>query len=286
MKTARYYNGLSIIKLVFAIILLIVFPFIIDEFEVADEIKKLFPALAFFLASYIIISFLKLIYRIKNKISIRESDNVVAGLNNIFRILIFLSLVFGVLAYLEIGVIHFITSISIVAAAIAIISKEYLTAIISGFILSFTKIIDIGDFVLFNENKGQIIDITLTKIYLENDQGELIIINNDKAFFSNIINYSKSNKRRVHLKFEIAPDDFESIDEFEADLFEQLEEFDQYIEEDTINLKVEEIKIDRIEFTMNYTLTKLERDIEKRVRRKTVRKIVNHIQSNLKNNIE
>ena len=286
MKTARYYNGLSIIKLVFAIILLIVFPFIIDEFEIADEIKKLFPALAFFLASYIIISFLKLIYRIKNKISIRESDNVVAGLNNIFRILIFLSLVFGVLAYLEIGVIHFITSISIVAAAIAIISKEYLTAIISGFILSFTKIIDIGDFVLFNENKGQIIDITLTKIYLENDQGELIIINNDKAFFSNIINYSKSNKRRVHLKFEIAPDDFESIDEFEADLFEQLEEFDQYIEEDTINLKVEEIKIDRIEFTMNYTLTKLERDIEKRVRRKTVRKIVNHIQSNLKNNIE
>ena len=107
MKIERNYNVLSIVKLVVAIILLIVFPFIIDKFEVADEVKNLFPAIAFLLASYIVISFLKLIYRIKNKISIRASDNVIVGLNNIFQILIFLSIVFGALTYLGIGIMRF-----------------------------------------------------------------------------------------------------------------------------------------------------------------------------------
>ena len=94
----------------------------------------------------------------------------------------------------------------------------------------------------------------------------------------------KAMKRRVHLKFEISPDGFENIDDFENELFEQLKEFHQYIETNSINLRIEEIKIDRIEFTMNYTLTKLERDIAKHIRRKTIRKIMNHIQKNLKRN--
>lgn len=217
-------------------------------------------------------------YRIRNNIGFRQSDNIIAAISNAFKIIVYFSIFFLLLRYNGVSPIQFFTSISIVAAAIAIVSKDYLTSIISGFFISFTKIINIGDYISINEIRGKVKDIKLTKLFLENDQGELIILGNEKVFLSDIINHSKSNKRRISLEFELAPSGLNDIEEIEKSLIETLEEFDQQIVENSFSLRVDNIFIDKICFTFFYTLEKLEADTEKEIRKKTIRNLIKLIQ--------
>ena len=275
----------ELIKLTFILVIVFVLTTLKTFEDIPEAILKFTFPVSFMLMSYVVIGFIKIFYRVRKSLPINQNDNITTGLDNIFSLLIVVSLFFLILTFAGVSIIQFFTSISIVAAAIAIISKEYLSAIISGFIISFNDIINIGDYVQFNEQKGRIKDITLLKTYIESDQGELIIMNNDKAFFSDMINYSRSNRRRVNIKFEIGANAMTSIDEFEAELLELLKEYEKYIVEDSILLRIEELKADKILFILYYTISELEPNIEKQIRKQTSRKIVRYVQSNISPNV-
>ena len=183
-----------------------------------------------------------------------------------------------VLSFYGVGLTQFFTSISIVAAAIAIVSKDYITSMISGFIISFTKMINIDNYVSIGDVKGRVKDIKLTKMYLENNQGELIILNNDKVYSSDIINHTLSNKRLVHLNFEIPTSARYEIDDLEIALIDRISEFSDFIKEDSFRLRVDNIFIDKIVLSFYYTLEKLETDIERNIRKKTLRYLIHFIQ--------
>ena len=268
-------------KLVVAASLLVIILYFQDHRRIPNDFQRLISPISFILSSYIIISLIEIFYRIRKKLSLDKTDNITVGLDNIFSLLFIIFLLFLILSFAGISVIQFFTSISIVAAAIAIVSREYLNAIISGFIITFTNIINIGDYVLLNDQRARIKDITLLKTYMENDQGELIAVNNDKAFLSDIINFTKSNQRRVNIKFEVNAQAIKDIDAFEQEIVSQLNEFEQYILPNSITLKIETLKSDKIEFILYYTISELESHIEKSIRRKTTRKLVSYIQSNI-----
>jgi len=97
-----------------------------------------------------------------------------------------------------------LTSLSIVAAAIAIISKDYVSGIISGIIISFSKEINIDDYVKIGDNTGKILEINLSKITLLNDDDDIIYIPNDKVYMSEIINYTKKEIKKVSIDFELS----------------------------------------------------------------------------------
>ena len=279
-KSNKPFTISMIIKLLIAILVLTASIILQYNPLIPDIALIVFPPLIYLLISYIILLSVVIIYRIRHKVAAHRTDNITAGISNLFRINVFVAILYLILSFYGISITKFFTSISIVAAAIAIISKEYISSIISGFIFNFTKIININDYVLLNDKKARIKDITLTKVYLENDQGELIIINNDVAYFSEIINYSQSNKQRVNIPFELSPSHLKSVDEFEEALIEQLNEFEEFIEDGSILLRTDTIEIDKFRFTLYYTLSKLEPQIEKSIRKKTIRKIVNYIQAN------
>src|SRR5690606_39719289 len=75
----------------------------------------------------------------------------------------------------------FFTSISIVAAANAIVSKDYIVDIVSGILLSFSSYIKTDDYIKTGENSGKVIDMTLSKILLLNDDDDIIAVPNNKA---------------------------------------------------------------------------------------------------------
>ena len=283
----KKFNSISFAKitsLIFVLAILILLNSL-KNYNIPEVLLNFVSPLSFLLIGFIVLELIKFLYRFKKKIPLSKSDNFTTGIDNLFSLLIIISLLFLILTFSGVSIIKFFTSISIVAAAIAIISRDYLNAIISGFVISFRGIINIGDYVLFNYQKGRIKDITLLKTYIENDQGELIVINNDKAFFSDIINYSMSNKRRVNIKFEIGAHALKSIDEFETEMINQLKEFKEYIEEDSFVLKIEELKSDKILFILYYTISELEPSIEKKIRRQTTRKIVTYVRSNISSQI-
>jgi small-conductance mechanosensitive channel len=268
-------------KLIIAIFLMVVLFYYNDIRQLPGSLEKYISPIIFLVSSYAILRGIEIIYRFRKKLPVFNTNNITVGLDNIFSVVIIVFFIFLSLSLAGISVVQFFTSISIFAAAIAIVSREYLNAMISGFIITFTNMVNIGDYVLLNEQRGRIKDITLLKTYIENDQGELISINNDKAFLSDIVNLTKSNKRRVNIKFEVNAQTIKDIDAFENEIITQLGEFKQYIIEDSITLKIEELKVDKIEFVLYYTLSELAPDVEKTIRKKTTRKLVSYIQANI-----
>ena len=75
------------------------------------------------------------------------------------------------------------------------------------------------------------------------------------------------------------------VDEFEAELIALLKEYKEYIVEDSFQLRIEELKADKILFILYYTISELEPNIEKQIRRETSRKIVRYVQSNISPNV-
>jgi small-conductance mechanosensitive channel len=170
-----------------------------------------------------------------------------------------------------------LTSLSIVAAAIAIISKEYVSGIISGIIISFSKEINIDDYVKINEHKGKIIDINLTKISLLNEDDDIIYIPNDKVYMSEIINYTKKEIKKVSIDFELGIKYHTTIEQLERNLADSLRDFHQYIEPDSFNVKIVDVHHEYLSLKFQYKLKEINRDVERLIRKKTIRLIANSI---------
>lgn len=273
-----YLSNKVIIKYTLSILVLLSF-FWKSDHDRIPYLNQTFGTLRSIAIVFIFLQTLVIIYRVRNEITYDRTDNIIRSITNGFTIFIYFSLFFLFLKFNGVSPVQFFTSISIVAAAIAIISKDYLTAILSGFFISFTKVVNIGEYITIGPNKGIVKDIKLTKLLLENDHGEMIILGNEKVFLSDIINHSRSNKRQVVLDFELSPSQSYNIEDLEESLIESISQYSDHIVTDSFSLRVERILIDKISFTFLYTLEKLERDVAKEIRRKTIRNIIKFIQS-------
>lgn len=273
-----YLSNKVIIKYSLSIAVLLSF-FWKSDHDRIPYLNQTFGTLRSIAIVFIFLQTLVIIYRVRNEITYDRTDNIIRSITNGFTIFIYFSLFFLFLKFNGVSPVQFFTSISIVAAAIAIISKDYLTAILSGFFISFTKVVNIGEYITIGPNKGIVKDIKLTKLLLENDHGEMIILGNEKVFLSDIINHSRSNKRQVVLDFELSPSQSYNIEDLEESLIESISQYSDHIVTDSFSLRVERILIDKISFTFLYTLEKLERDVAKEIRRKTIRNIIKFIQS-------
>src|SRR5690625_6981454 len=114
--------------------------------------------------------------RNKMLLSYNTTDNVILGLKNIYYLIFATDIFISLLSLFEVDFMTFFTTISIVAAAIAIITREYIGDIISGIMLSFSSYFKPNDYVKIGEVSGKIIDITLSKIVLLSDDHKYIVI--------------------------------------------------------------------------------------------------------------
>jgi small-conductance mechanosensitive channel len=151
------------------------------------------------------------------------------------------------------------------------------SAIIGGFIIAVTRDLSIGDFVRIGDYRGKIIDISLTKIALLNEDDDLIYIANDKAYLAEIINYSRGDIRRVSIAFELSTSFVGTVEALEANLIKELDQYKENIAPDSFNLRIVDISKDAISFKFQYTLAEVNRDLEKEIKKKTVRRVLNYV---------
>lgn len=213
-------------------------------------------------------------YRRRNNMPADKDDNVIYGLSNLYILLVVLFGILTALALLGINYKELFTSLSIVAAAIAIISKDFITEIISGFIISFSHQINNQDYVKIGEHKGKIIDINLTKTTLMNEDDDIIILPNFKVFSSEIINYTQREIKKINTEFEIGLDALESVEQLETELTDSLKSFRKFIQKDSYSLKIVQIKKDHLLMKFQYVLHKVDRELERNIRRTMARKVV------------
>ena len=237
--------------------------------------------LIFALTASVLVSVLVGLYRRREKIPAGKANNVIIGLNNIYYIILVGAALMTILGFWGIDFKTLFTTLSIVAAAIAIISKDYIAEIISGIIISFSGEVVIDDYIRIGEQKGKIIDINFTKVALLNEDDDVIFIPNAKFFSSEIVNYTRREIKKVSIEFELMIQAIKTIEELEADLIHAISDYEGHIEEGSYNLKIVEIRKDSLSLKFQYVFQEINCELERDIRRKTVRRIVNYVKKNL-----
>jgi small-conductance mechanosensitive channel len=258
----------------------------------ADVINEYYQlqALLFFLIFYFSVNMLayaaKYFYSKKNRIPWNKKNNVHFGIENIARFIIGLALIILIITLLGVDPLEFITSLTIVAAAIAILTKEYIVDFLSGIYLSFSNTFEVGDVVKIDNQKGKIVEISMLKVKIKNDDDDVVIIPNSKVHYNEIINYTRKDVRLMSIEFQIALKHIDNIEKLEKDIIHSLTSFREHIEPKSYNLKVVEMKMDHLDVKFQYTLKVSDQELQRKIRKKTIREVFNFISSRKRAEIE
>ncbi len=233
----------------------------------------------------LIIEVMALWYKIDKKHgSGRLRDNLIVGLSNLFSIFSVIAVILGILAIFGLRPSEVFTSLSIVAAALAIISRDFISEIIIGILNGFSSKIELDDYIKVGNQKGKIIDIGLQKVALLSDDDDIIYIPNLKFYNEEIINYTKRDIRQTSIEFHIDPKHITNLNALEEALCVNLYQFQAEIEPNSHELKVINIDKENIELKFQYTLKFLSQDAQRKIRKSLMRKLLDTITENNLNN--
>ena len=254
--------------------------------ETIFTFKNLFEAVIVYITAHIIISFIRLslvaIYLKKQHQQAGFRDNFIIGINQIANILSYFFLGIAFLLLLSIDPREFFTSISIIAAAIAILFKDYITNMINGLILMFSNQIAIDDYVKIGDHIGRIVDITLLNVHLLSEDDDLIYIANSTILTGNIVNLTKNNQKKIIIEFNLQADQIEDLNELEAYLCNSLEKYDDHIKRESKQMRVVHINSNNATIKFQLVLNRQNRKMEREIRRHLNWQIINFIKESSK----
>lgn len=250
--------------------------------ELVNEYSQL-RFFMFFVIFYISVNLIsntaKYFYSKKNKIPKGKKNNVHFGIENIENFTVGLAFIALLISLFGVNPLELITSLTIVAVAVAILTKEYIVDFLSGIYLSFSNTFEVNDYVKIDNQKGKIVEISMLKVKILNDDYDTVIIPNSKVHYNEIINYTKKDIRLMTVDFQIALKHIRSIEKLEQEIISSLESFSEYIEPNSYNLKVVEMKMNYLDVKFQYKLNVSDMDLQLSIRRKTIREVFSFISS-------
>ncbi len=207
-----------------------------------------------------------------------KRDNLTAGIAHLSRILYGLLAGVLLLSFFSVSLKEAITSLSLIAAAIVLMTKDYVSNLINGMYMTLARIINIGDSVKIDEIKGKILDITLTNVHILNDDDDIVYIPNNKVFSSEIINYTRRELKRSNVDFEIDMQYAPETDWLEKEIIDSLGDLKELMQPDGMILKVQGIKHEFCSFKFQYILLDpLNKEHDKKVKKHVITFIISTI---------
>lgn len=272
-------------RIIFVLKVLAYFTFLVLQETIEPDKNLLFSklynivdAFAFLLSGNILVSlgriFLVRFYLRKKKTNSLHS-NFVLGINRIASLLNVIILLIAIMVFFDIDPKEFLSSITIVAAAIALLSRDYIINMLNGLIIMFSDQITLGDYIKVGEHQGKIKDITLLNIVLINDDYDLVMVPNSLILTANVVNYSRQNIRKLTFDFEATNHSLLNVDEMENELKAKIKPFKEEVQSDSISLKALEIKKDIVKMKLQIQLNNKSRESERKIRRIINQAIIN-----------
>src|SRR5690606_32825208 len=169
------------------------------------------------------------------------------------------------------------TSLSIIAAAIAILSKDYISNMINGMIIMFNDQISLGDFVKVGEYRGTVVDITFVNIHLIDENGDLVFFPNGYIFSHEVVNYTKRDINKMSIYFEMDIKFLDDVERVEEYLKESIKKFQGFIKPGSYFLRTVSIQKDAVEFNFQYVIKKQDVKTEKDIRKTVLRSVVSYV---------
>lgn len=275
-----------VLKLIFFVGIVYVqysYPQLTRDFGISSNI---IDAILFYITGHMIISFSRLIivyfYIKKSGRQFGFINNFVIGVNQIANILSFIMFIFALFLLFDIKAGTFFTSISIVAAAIAIISKDYISNMINGMIIMFSDELSLEDYVKVGEHRGKISNITLLNMHIINDDDDLVYVPNNSILASEVVNFTKHDVQKITIEFELNQSYLKHYDLLRKRLDDVLEAYSHNIKKDSAALKVLKITKDAIQLKYQFRFIKWSIAMEKEIRKKMLDTIISTLNYELK----
>jgi small-conductance mechanosensitive channel len=250
-------------------------------------IRNAIRAIIFFLGVNVIISLasntLILWYKHKHEPTRGFHNNFILGIHQIASVLNVVAVIIALLLFFNFNPISLFTSISIAAAAFALLTKDYITQMINGLIIMFSNKLSLGDHIIIGEHRGKIVDITLINIIIKNDDNDMVLIPNNSVFNTAVINQSKQNVRLISMEFELSltlhidPDDLENY------ILDIVRNYPAAIPENSFLLKVNSIHKDYVKYKLQFQMNLPDRKLEKKIKRR-INKAILAFSMNLQKN--
>ncbi|HEY1046209.1 MAG TPA: mechanosensitive ion channel domain-containing protein [Bacteroidia bacterium] len=238
---------------------------------------KTYPLLILIIGLYILKFFTLLVYRRRNQI--KGKDNFIIGINTIYYVFFSIMMVLLIMVLLKVNIKEFFTSISILAAAIAIISKDYISNAVNGMILMFNNQLSIGDHIQIGEHKGKIVHISLLNLQLINEEDDLIFIPNTTVLSHEIINYTKGESHKASIEFTASAESLDSIEHLET-YFKALFDDNGNVEKGTFKLKILSLKYEKVRMRAEVNLVVRDRKSERQFKRQMLDAWFKYIRDN------
>ena len=207
-------------------------------------------------------------------------SNFVLGVNRIADILNVGILLITMMLMLGTDPLEFFTSITIVAAAIAIISKDYITNMINGLIIMFSDQLSLGDTIQVGEQEGKILDVTLLNMVLINEDSDLVMVPNNLLLNAQVINHSKQHVKKLTFEFDMKIVPGLDVNEIEDGLRKVIKEYDKEVDTGSFYLKTLAIHKEEVKFKCQFLMTTYKKDLEKQIRRKINQTIIEIARAN------
>ncbi len=208
---------------------------------------------------------LHLYYRRKGN---KKRDNFVVTINQLSLIVGGLLLFFGVLKLMHISIREFFTSLTIFAAALALIFKDYVSNALNGMILMFSDTYSIGDRVRIGQHKGKIENINLLNLQLLDDDDDLVIIPNNIVLQMTTVNYSKNPGRFVSLEFELHNTQIIPLDDLEKRLIDAISHENDLIKDGSAQLRAEEFIKGNMLLRFRFEMLRYDKTAERRIKQR------------------
>lgn len=195
------------------------------------------------------------LYLRRSALKSNTRGSFVLGVNRIASVINAVFFVIALMLLFKIDPERFITSITIVAMALALLFKEYITNMISGLIVMFSDQIALGDYIKMADHQGKIVDITLSNIVLLNDDDDIVMIPNNLVFTTNIINQSAHSTRMATFEFELPITLSSKQLQLEDKLKKSVQGYMDDIVADSFQLKILSVMKDHVRYKVQFLLT-------------------------------
>ena len=203
--------------------------------------------------------FVKIFKKSSEKLLLRVSGNVnVAKL--IIRFISFFILILGI--FVALGIMHLDKTVTSLLAGVGIIGLAFSFAfqhtaanILSGILISFRSTVKVGDLIETNKHFGNVLEVGLRATRILNVHGQHVEIPNRLVMDNPIVEYSKTNYRRISITGKLnLGDDLTSIKE---KIENELSSLDFIYPEKLPNMVYNELDFEKANFTlrvwMNFT---------------------------------
>jgi small-conductance mechanosensitive channel len=154
-----------------------------------------------------------------------------------------------------------------VAAAIALLVKDYITNIVNGLIMMFSNQLEVGDKIQIGRHVGFIRDITLINLVLKNDAGEIILIPNTMALAEDVVNFSKNNTHQVIFDAEITSKNEIHLSQLEEVLLQILVQYPEVVVKEGAQLHILERKTENLLIRYQFPIKSGEKSTEIQVKK-------------------